>query len=143
MVGRGSSVEVMVWRSEAVRVFSATAATASEAPRGTRSVRAPRPDRDTGALTAAAAITFTRRRREPTVDLGASRRHRRRRPVPVVGREAFWRALVPASRSRSGRTPGHAATSGPGTRATARRDCGIHHRGCPPNGHTFDGWRPS
>lgn len=70
-------------------------------------------------------------------------RHRRRRPVPVVGRDSFWRALVPASRSRSGRTPGHAATSGPGTRATARPDCAIHDRGRPPNGHTSDGRRAS
>jgi len=143
VVGRGSSVEVTAGWSEAARVFSATAATASETPRGTGGVRAPRPDRDTGALTAAATITFTRHRREPTVDLGASRRHRRRRPVPVVGRDGFWRALVPASRSRSGRTPGHAATSGPGTWATTRPEGAIHDRGRPPNGHTSDGRRAS
>jgi len=122
-VWRGRGRSLLVGRGDGgatgggARVFSAAAAAASEAPRGTGGVRAPRPDRDTGALTTAitaAAITFTRRRGGPTVDLGASRRylssgrrrrrhrHRRRRPVPVVGRDGFLFSFFSASAR-----PGH------------------------------------
>lgn len=140
--GRGRGRSRIVGREKGQRrreVFSA--AVASKAPRG--GVRAPRPDRDTGALTAAAPITFTRRRRHrrgPIVDWGASLRHhrrhhhRRRRPVPVVGRRFLARAHHGAVADGH---PSHAATAGPELRSAAWPDDTSHGRGRPPGGHAL------